>query len=87
MTERQAGRPKNDAMSGEELRKRIDALGWSYVDAADQLGLSVPGLHKQMRSVTGVSRQTALLLQLREQMRNAAGAKRRSGLRKLSDVV
>jgi hypothetical protein len=57
-----AGRPKNDAMSGDELRARIKALGWTFTAAAEQLGLSTNGLHKQMRSITGVSRQTEIII-------------------------
>jgi len=63
---RQGGRRKNAAMSGKELRTRIKALGLTYAQAARRLGLTVGGLGKQMRSVTGVSRQTELLLECME---------------------
>src|SRR5947199_223512 len=62
MAAQQAGRRKNDAMSAAELRARIKALGLTYNAAAEQLGLTPHGLHKQLQGVTGVSRQTALLL-------------------------
>ena len=53
-------------MSGEGLRTRIKALGLTYAQAAPRLGLTIGGLSKQMRSVTGVSRQTELLLECME---------------------
>jgi hypothetical protein len=53
-------------MTGAELRARIDTLGVSYVQAARWLGLTVDGLHKQMRGARAVSTQTALLYWLIE---------------------
>ena len=54
-------------MTGRELRERIDRLrterGLRYIDVAELLGLSVPGLNHQMRGVNRVSRQTVLLLE------------------------
>ena len=49
-------------MTGEELRVRIRALGFTYREAAEYLGLTLDGLNKQMRSVRPVGRQTELLL-------------------------
>jgi transcriptional regulator with XRE-family HTH domain len=57
-----AGRPKNAAMSGDELRERIKALGLTYAAAAERLGLTLNGLNKQLRGDTGVSRQTVVIL-------------------------
>ena len=54
-------------MTGKELRQRIERLGLSYVAAATKLGLSVPGLHHQLRDEVAVSRQTELLLDCLEQ--------------------
>jgi hypothetical protein len=49
-------------MTGSELRERLDRLGRPYTRLAPLLGLSVAGLHKQMRGETAVSRQTEMLL-------------------------
>ena len=49
-------------MTGTELRRRIDRLGFSYTAVAPKLGLSLSGLNHQMRGTRPVSRQTALLL-------------------------
>jgi hypothetical protein len=75
MAERRGGRPRNAAITGDELRARIDGLGLNYTEAATRLGLTVGGLQKQMRSTTGVSRQTELLLGFIEIIHNAAEAK------------
>jgi hypothetical protein len=48
-------------MTGEHLRRDIKYFGLSYVRAAFWLGLSIDGLHKQMRGDRPVSLQTALL--------------------------
>jgi hypothetical protein len=48
---------------GDELRRRLRRLGRPYTKLAPLLGLSIDGLHKQMRGVTAVSRQTELLLE------------------------
>ena len=50
-------------MTGEELRARIDQLGLRYTAVALWLGLSVDGLHKQMRGDRPVSPQTMLLFE------------------------
>jgi hypothetical protein len=50
-------------MTGIELRRRLDRLGRSYTELAPLLGLSITGLHKQMRGERAVSRQTELLLE------------------------
>jgi hypothetical protein len=62
-------------MTGEELRRRIDRLGLSYTAAAPKLGLSLSGLHHQMRGERVVSRQTALLLWGLERWAEKAGKK------------
>jgi hypothetical protein len=49
-------------MTGNELRERIDRLGLPYVEAAPLLGLTISGLHHQMRGERPVTRQTELLL-------------------------
>jgi hypothetical protein len=50
-------------MTGDELRHRIDQLGLYYTQAAKLLGLSLSGLHHQMRGDRPVSAQTVLLLE------------------------
>ena len=50
-------------ISGPELRARIDKLGLTYTAAAAALGLTMDGLHKQMRGVRAVSRQTEIILE------------------------
>jgi hypothetical protein len=60
-------------MTGVELRRRIDRLGLSYTAAAPKLGLSLSGLHHQMRGERAVTRQTALLLWGLERRGEAAG--------------
>jgi hypothetical protein len=49
-------------VSGAELRARIDRLGFPYARVAGWLGLSVDGLHKQMRGDRKVTPQTVLVL-------------------------
>ena len=49
-------------MDGVELRQRLDRLRRPYTRLAPLLGLSVDGLHHQMRGHRRVSRQTELLL-------------------------
>lgn len=44
------------------MRTRLDRLGLTYRAAAVKLGLSVPGLHHQMRGDCRVSRQTEMTL-------------------------
>ena len=61
-------------MTGEELRARIKALGFTYREAAEYLGLTLDGLNKQMRSVRPVGRQTELLLGYVEAASAAAAA-------------
>lgn len=55
-------------MTGAELRERIKRIGWSYTHAAEKLGLSLSGLNGQMSGERPVSRQTVLILQLREML-------------------
>jgi hypothetical protein len=50
-------------VTGDELRRRLRRLGRPYTRLAPLLGLSVAGLHKQMRGEHAVSRQTELLLE------------------------
>jgi hypothetical protein len=49
-------------LAGEELRRRIDRPGLTYVEAARRLGLTEDGLHKQMRGARRVGRQTEIIL-------------------------
>jgi hypothetical protein len=53
-------------LTGDRLRRRIDRMGVTYVEAAKALGLTYDGLQKQMRGTNPVSRQTALLLEYLE---------------------
>ena len=62
-------------MTGEELRKRIRALGWTYAEAAERLGMSMPGLQHNMRDERPIRRQTELLLTALEQLQNSAEAR------------
>src|SRR6516165_6924366 len=55
-------------MSGAELRARIKRLGLTYAVVADQLGLSLDGLNKQMRGDRRVSRQTEIILDLLDEV-------------------
>jgi hypothetical protein len=50
-------------MTGAELRRRLDQQQRPYTQLAPLLGLSVDGLHKQMRGERAVSRQTEMLLE------------------------
>jgi hypothetical protein len=50
-------------MIGNELRQRIDRLGLYYTDAARLLGLTMGGLHHQMRGERAVTRQTEIILE------------------------
>ena len=50
-------------MNGNELRARIKRLGLTIKAAAPLLGLSVPGLHHQLRGEVSVRRQTEMLLE------------------------
>jgi len=54
-------------ISGDELRGRIKHLGLTYTLAADQLGLTIDGLNKQMRGDRKVSRQTEIIIDLMEE--------------------
>jgi hypothetical protein len=49
-------------MTGAELRARVDAIGVPYALIAPWLGLTIDGLHKQLRGDRAVTPQTALLL-------------------------
>ena len=53
-------------MTGEELRERIKRLGLSYRAAAPRLGLSLSGLHHNLRNETSISRQTEIILDMLE---------------------
>jgi hypothetical protein len=50
-------------MTGDELRERIKRLGLSYRAAAPLLGLSLSGLHHNLRGERNVTRRTELLLE------------------------
>jgi hypothetical protein len=60
---------QSQTISGNELRARIKRLGMTYAHAAEQLGLSLDGLNKQMRGDRPVSRQTAIILDQIEELR------------------
>ena len=51
-----------EPVTGAELRARIDHLNVPYARIAGWLGLSVDGLHKQMRGDRRVTPQTVLAL-------------------------
>jgi hypothetical protein len=53
-------------MTGEELRERIKRLGLSYTAAAPRLGLSVSGLHHNLRDERKITRQTEIILEMLE---------------------
>jgi hypothetical protein len=53
-------------MTGAELRKRIKRLGLSYRAAAPRLGLSLSGLHHNLRGETPIGRQTQIILDMLE---------------------
>jgi len=59
--DRDAGFARRHAMTGDELRAGIDKWGVPYTRVAGWLGLTVDGLHKQMRGTRAVSLQTRLL--------------------------
>jgi hypothetical protein len=63
-------------MTGNELRQRIDQLGLYYTEAARLLGLTMGGLHHQMRGERAVTRQTELLLERLEADRAAKATSR-----------
>jgi hypothetical protein len=64
-------------MDGVELRRRLDQLGRPYTRLAPLLGLSIDGLHHQMRGNRRVSRQTEMLLERLEQDRRGVEECRR----------
>ena len=68
------------AISGAELRARIDRLGLTYTAAAPLLGLTLDGLRKQMAGLRPVSRQTAIILDLIEELRRLTSARRQGEL-------
>ena len=49
-------------MTGDELRERIKHLGLTYRAAAPRLGLSLAGLHHNMRNERPIGRQTEIIL-------------------------
>jgi hypothetical protein len=53
-------------MTGEELRERIKRLGLSYRAAAPRLGLSLSGLHHNLRNERKITRQTEIILEVLE---------------------
>jgi hypothetical protein len=55
-------RDSMQAMTGEELRARIESLQLSFSEAAKRLGLSRSALYKQMTGDHRVSRQTEFLI-------------------------
>jgi len=69
-------------MDGTELRRRLDDLGRPYTELAPRLGLTVHGLHHQMRGVRRVTRRTELLLENLERERGGEPAQPCRGERK-----
>jgi len=63
-----------ETISGEELRRRVDRLGLTYVEAARRLGLTEDGLHKAMSGARRVGRQTEIILDCLEHHRPTAGS-------------
>ena len=61
-------------MTGDELRERIKRLGLSYRAAAPRLGLSLAGLHHNMRGERPIRRQTEIILDYLE--REMSGSNR-----------
>jgi len=55
-------------ISGDQLRARVKRLGITQTEAAYHLGLSLPGLVKQMRGERKVSRQTEIILDLMDEV-------------------
>jgi hypothetical protein len=64
-------------MTGNELRQRIDRLGLYYTEAARLLGLTMGGLHHQMRGERAVTRQTEIILDQLERGCSAPAPPRR----------
>ena len=62
-------------MTGEELRERIKRLGLSYRAAAPRLGLSLSGLHHNLRNETSISRQTEIILYMLERESEDLGSR------------
>jgi hypothetical protein len=56
-------------MTGDELRAALDGWGVTKAEAAAQLGLSLSGLWDQIAGKNPVSRQTKIILELRERER------------------
>ena len=67
-------------ISGDELRARIDRLGLLYNEAAQKLGLSRNGLYKQMSGERRVGRQTAIILDLIEELHRLQTSRRQGEL-------
>ena len=57
------------AMTGDELRARLDRWEMTRAEAAEKLGLSLSGLWDQMSGRNPVSRQTKIILEYRERDR------------------
>jgi hypothetical protein len=53
-------------MIGGELRERIKRLGLTYRAAAPRLGLSLSGLHHNLRDERKITRQTEIILEMLE---------------------
>jgi hypothetical protein len=58
-------------MKGTELRRRLNRFARPYTELAPLLGLSIDGLHKQMRGDRHVTRQTEIILERLEADRAA----------------
>ena len=71
---------QSQVISGIELRARIDKLGLTYTAAAPLLGLTLDGLRKQMSGLRPVSRQTAIILDLIEEVERLKSNRRQGEL-------
>ena len=56
-------------LSGPDLRIRLRRLGLTQAQAAELLGLSLDGLHKQLSGARRVTRRTEIILELIEELR------------------
>jgi hypothetical protein len=76
----------NSGISGDELRARIQRLGLTYTRAAERLGLTLDGLNKQMRGDNPVSRQTAIILTMLENLPRLSQAGRWEAERQMEQL-
>ena len=62
-------------ISGQELRERIQRFGITFTEAAQWFGVTRDGLAKMLSGRNPVNKPTRIILQLREQLQNAAEGK------------